>query len=180
MRAVWILLFVCLISPRLAGAQSSGPAFSIHAAAGPTLVDAGQTVAASVGFSPWSRVTFLADFQRTQLSSRIDRHDGVSSAFRGGTVTAVSGEVRVALRPADRVSPYVLAGYGRGEGRPNVNETFPNPVKNDVGFAFLGAGIRVPVRERLSLVADVRGLLGVEGTELLGMYPVRVGVAWRF
>jgi hypothetical protein len=47
------------------------------------------------------------------------------SASRGGTLMFVSGELRLALPPADLVSPFAIAGIGRGVSRPNVNAAFP-------------------------------------------------------
>ena len=144
------------------------------------IVDAGHNVSVSVGFSPVSRLTLFVDVQRTQLSSRTTRSERESSSFRGGTMTAVSGEVRVGLWPAHRATPYVLAGFGAGESRPTVNETFPDPVTNDVRFMFFGGGVHVPLRDRLSLMADARLLIGAEAGETLAIAPVRVGIAWRF
>ena len=44
-----------------------------------------------------------------------------------------------------------------------------------------GAGVTVPIGDRFSAYAETRLLFGAEGTEgLLGMWPVRVGVGWRF
>ena len=95
-------------------------------------------------------------------------------------MTAVSGEVRVGLWPARRVTPYALAGVGAGVSRPTVNEAFPDRVTNDVRFMFFGGGVHVPLRERLSLFGDARMLIGGEAGELLAIVPVRVGIAWRF
>jgi len=180
MRIVCVVSLLSLLVPAVASAQSGAPSVSLQAAAGPTLVDPGYNVSAAVGFSPLSRVTLFLDVQRTHLSSRTTRGDDGSSAFRGGTMTAVSGEVRVGLWPAHRVTPYVLAGLGAGKSRPNVNETFPVAVTNDTRFAFLGGGVHVPLRDGLSVFGDARILLGEEANELLVMLPVRVGVAWRF
>ena len=145
------------------------------------MVDPGNHVSVGVGFSPMSRVTLLFDVQRTHISSRITRHEHGASAFRGGTLTAASGEVRVSLWPAQRVTPYALAGLGGGVSRPNVNATFPDRVTNSAGFLFFGGGVQVPVRDRLSVFGDVRMIAGAEGRDgLLAMIPVRVGVAWRF
>lgn len=181
MRAFCVLSLLLVLVPAIASAQSPGSSFSIQAAAGPTIVDSGHTVAAAVGFSPWSRVTFLLDVQRTRINSRTTRTDSTRSEFRGGTMTAVSGEVRVGLWPANRMTPYVLAGLGRGESRPTVNEVFPDPVTNEVGFLFFGAGVHVPVRDHLSFFGDVRVVGGAEGYDsMIVLYPVRVGMALLF
>ena len=186
MRVVCVAALVSVLFPAAASAQSPAPKFSIQAAAGPMIVDAGNTVALAAGFSPWSRVTFLVDVQRTQLSSRVspspapnDRNPYVE--FRGGTVTAVSGEVRLALFPPDRITPYALAGFGAGESRPTVNATFPDAVRNDTAFVFFGGGVQVPLGGRLSAFGDFRMMVGAEGNDsMLVMYPVRLGIALRF
>ena len=148
MRALCVLSLLSLLVPAVANAQSSGPSFSLQAAAGPTLVESGYTVSAAAGFSPWSRVTFLLDVQRTVQNPRITRIDTPEyssvSTFRGGTMTAVSGEARVSLFPANRLTPYLLAGFGRGTSHPTVNEDFPNPVENEARFIFFGGGVHVP------------------------------------
>ena len=181
MRALSVLCFLSVLIPASASAQSLGSSVSIQGAVGPTIVDPGHNVSAAVGFSPVSRVTLLLDVQRTHIPSRITRHEHGTSAFRGGTLTAVSGEARVSLFPSDRVTPYALAGLGGGISRPNVNATFPSRVKNSAGFIFFGGGVLVPVRERLSIFGDVRMMAGAEGAEgMLAMIPVRVGVSWRF
>lgn len=181
MRGVCVVVLVLVLLPGMAGAQSFDRPFSVQAAAGPTVVDAGHHVSAAIGFAPSSRVTFLLDVQRTQISSRVTRRENYVSKFRGGTLTAVSGEVRVALWPADRVTPFVLAGIGVGVARPTVNADFPDPAENDARFVFFGGGVQVPLGTRFSVFGDARMLIGNEGRDgLLVMYPVRAGVAWRF
>ena len=181
MRAACVLVMSVLVfDPSVVRAQSGTPSFSVEAAAGPTLVDAGHSLSAAFAYSVLPRVTLLADVQQTQLYSRSTRHDRGASHFRGGTMTAVSGEVRVHLRPAHRVTPYLLAGLGAGVSRPTVNEVFPDRVSNRARFTFAGAGVWVPLRERLSLFGDARVLIGTEAGEMLAVIPLRVGMAWRF
>lgn len=163
--------------PRAAASQS----FVVHGAAGPTISDAGHSLAAGAGFSPTSRVTVLVDVERTHLSSRVrDDGRGGTSAFRGGTLTMGAAEVRVTLLGRDRLTPYGLAGFGAGVSRPNVNEIFPEPRTNAVRAVFFGGGIHVPLRPRLSIFADARMIVGAEAGELLAIAPVRAGLAWRF
>jgi hypothetical protein len=181
MRALSLVSLALVLVPAVASAQSLVPSVSVQAAAGPTVVDSGHHVSAAVGFSPMPRVTLFLDVQRTQLSSRITHHERGSSSFRGGTMTAVSGEVRVSLWPARRVTPYVLGGLGAGVSRPTVNEVFPDPITNDARFFFFGGGVHVPLRDRLSVFGDVRLLAGGEGRNgTLAILPVRVGIGWRF
>jgi hypothetical protein len=180
MRVLCVVALLSVLVPSFGSAQPLSSSVSIQAAAGPTVSDKGHNVSAAVGYSPISRVTIFLDVQRTHLSSRITRHERGLSAFRGGTMTAVSGEVRVGLWPVQRVTPYMLAGLGAGVSRPNVNATFPDPVTNDARFMFFGGGVHVPLRERLSVFGDARMLVGAEAGEMLAMAPVRVGLAWRF
>ena len=180
MRLLCVVSLLLSVGDAVASAQSLAPSVSIQAGGGPTLVDRGHHLSAAFGFSPLSRVTLFLDVERTHLSSRITRTDHSSSTFRGGTMTAVSGEVRVGLWPADRVTPYALAGFGAGTSRPTVNDVFPDRVTNDVRFVSFGGGLHVPLRDRLSVFGDVRMLIGAEAGELLALVPVRAGLAWRF
>jgi hypothetical protein len=46
---------------------------------------------------------------------------------------------------------------------------------------YFGGGLRVPVRGGLTIFGDARVMLALEGRDgLLGIWPVRAGVAWRF
>jgi hypothetical protein len=171
-------LFLLLFVSTTASAQS----WVVQGSAGPTITDSGHSLAAAVGFSPTSRLTLLFDVQRTHLFSRVTRDDhGGFSAFRGGTVTLASVELRATIRGHDRVSPYVFGGTSAGISRPNVNEIFPRPIKNQARALFFGGGIQVPLRGGMSVFADVRMVGGVEGREgMLAFAPVRAGLAWRF
>ena len=169
--------FLVLCVPTLAHSQS----LVVHGSAGPTLIDRGYSLAGGAGWAPWSRVTLSVNLERTHLSSRVSGDGrGGSSTFRGGTLTLGAAELRVALFPRDRVTPYVLAGYAAGVSRPNVNRMFPVRVTNDVRAVFGGAGIQVPLRPQLSLFADARMMLGEEANELLAVVPLRAGLSWWF
>lgn len=169
-----LLLFTC---PAAARAQS----FGVQASAGPTLIDPGYSVAAGVGLYPGSHVALLFNFDRTHQPTEV-RTDGRGgeTATRRGTVLLGTGELQVSLFPRHRVSPYGLAGFGAGRTRLNVNERFPNPVRNDVRIVFFGGGIQVPLGDRAGVFADTRVMIGSEGNELLGLWPLRAGVALRF
>ncbi len=174
---------LCVLMPTSATGQTSAASerLSLQAAAGLTLIDEGNVLSAGVGYSPLSWLELLVMAERIHLPFQQERFPGGSSVTRGGTLTFVSGELRLALRPADRVSPFVLAGVGGGVSRPNVNAHFPDPVRNDLRVVYVGGGLRVPLRQGLSLLGDVRGLLAMEGNDgVLAMLPVRVGLAWRF
>ena len=172
-----------VLVPALALAQTSGPV-AVQVAAGPTLIDTGYNLSAGAGYSPNSRLTLQLDVERMHLFTRT-RSEGrdVISSFRGGTVTTVSGEVRVSILPRDRFTPYAFIGAGAGTSRPNVNDTFPGPVSsNSVRVFFAGAGLQAPVGRSISLFADARMMLGVgtDSDELIGAVPIRAGVSWRF
>ena len=177
MRVIPGLLFLLLMSPSIASAQS----FLLQGSAGPTVVDTGYSLAGGVGFSPTSHLTVQFDVERTYLSSRL-RSDGRGgfAGFRGGTLTLGSAQLMVTPLGRDRVGPYGFAGFAAGVSRPNVNEAFPDPVTNDVRAVFFGGGIHVPVKERVSIFADGRMMVGSEAGELLAVAPIRAGIAWRF
>lgn len=176
-----IPVFVCLLlmSPSLAAGQS----FQLQGAAGPTIIDAGHSLAAGAGVTVGPRVSFLLDFERTHISSQV-RHDHlgrVISSFRGGTLTLAAAEIRVGLLRRERIGPYALAGFAAGVSRPNVNASFPDPVTNDVRAIFFGGGVHVPLGGHASVFADARLLLGEEGDDgIAAALPIRAGVAWRF
>ena len=153
---------------------------SLLAAAGPTVTGRGSVWSAAVGYSPASRVELLLNVERLHQPFRLTRFPNGFSASRGGTATYVGGEVRLALRPPDRVSPFALVGVAGGSSRPTVNATFPDPVSNDLAVLYVGAGIRVPLRGGLSLVGDARAMLAFEGADGVMVWPVRTGMAWRF
>jgi hypothetical protein len=166
-----------LASPPVASGQS----FVVQGSGGPTLVETGYSLAGGIGFLPISRVALLVDVERTHLSSQVrsDGRGGVSG-FRGGTLTLMAAQLRVAPLGHERVGPYGLAGFAAGVSRPNVTELFPERVTNDVRAIFFGGGIHVPLKERISLFADGRMMVGTEAGELLAVAPLRAGLAWRF
>ncbi len=174
-----VLTVLVVVSP----ASVSGQTFDLHGSGGPTVTDPGYSLAAGLGFSPTSRVTAMVDVERTHLPSRIRTYpDGGTSAFRGGTLTLGAAALCVSLLGRDRVGPYVLGGLAAGVSRPNVTDTFPTQVTNEVWAPFFGGGIQVPLRDRVTFFADVRMMLvvGKEADELFAVVPIRGGIAWRF
>src|SRR5918995_1067793 len=97
---------------------------SLQAAAGPTLIGGGNVLSAAFGYSPASRLELLLNVERIHLPFQLKRFPDGYSATRGGTMTFVSGELRLALLPVDRVSPFAMAGGGGGLSRPNVHAEF--------------------------------------------------------
>ena len=172
-----LLSLLLLASPSIASGQS----FVLHGSGGPTLVDAGYSLAAGIGVSPTSHLSVLFDFERTHLSSQSnsDGRGGVT-AFRGGTLTLGAAQLRVTPLGHNRVGPYGFAGFAAGVSRPNVNDLFPERVTNDVRAMFFGGGIQVPLQQRVNLFVDGRMMIGAEAGELLAVVPIRAGVAWRF
>jgi hypothetical protein len=165
-----------------AGAQEqSGPGpFSLQVTAGPTAAGGGTVLSAAFGYSPRSWLDLLLNVERDYLPFRLDRFDGVVSATRGGEMKFVSAELR-GVWPASRVSPFAVAGIGRGVSRPNVNDMFPDRVRNSLGVVYFGGGTRFRLRRSLSLLTDVRALLAIEGNDALQLiWPVRAGIEWRF
>jgi hypothetical protein len=173
-----LFVLMLLVGPSAAQAQT----FNLHASGGPTITDGGYSVAAGAGVAATSHLTFDVNVERTHLSTQVTRDaSGVISSFRGGTLTLGTAELRVSLFDSDRVGPYGVVGFAAGVSRPNVNETFPNPVRNDVRAMFFGGGIHAPLTERVSAFADVRMMIGAEGIEgVVAVAPLRAGVAVRF
>jgi hypothetical protein len=172
-----LFVLLWLAGPNLAHAQS----LSIRGSAGPTLTDSGYSVAAGVGIAATSHLAFDFSVERTHLSTEVTRDDGVISSFRGGTLTLGTAQLRVSLFDSNRLGPYGLVGFAAGVSRPNVNETFPTPVTNDVRAVFLGGGLQTPLGDRVSAFADLRMMFGAEGVEgIVAVVPLRAGLALRF
>jgi hypothetical protein len=173
----WLFAFGVLSTAVVpAAAQTPSRRVSVEGAAGTDLRDAGQDGAGSIGFQITDRVQVFAGAERIHWPTKVE---GVG-ATRGGTATFASAGLRVFFRGADRVSPYVIAGAGRGLSKPNVNDLFPDPVTNDSWLMFGGGGVRVPVTPQLAAFADLRAGLVSERDTIRLILPVRGGVEWRF
>ncbi len=183
---VAVLLLLVLIPAAVTGqpADTARPGldrFSLQVAAGPLLKSGGHTLSAAFGFSPVSRLDLVVNVERDHLPFQRETFSGGYSITRGGTLTAVSGEVRASLFPPHRVSPYGFAGMGGGVSRPTVNDAFPTPVENDLRVVYFGGGLRVPITGGLTVFGDARVMMALEGADgILGVWPVRAGVGWRF
>jgi hypothetical protein len=166
----------------LSAVPASGQGFVLGGSAGPTVTDEGYSLAAGVGFSSASRVTFMINVERTHLSSRVETNDNVTSYFRGGTMTDVAAELRVSIFPAHRFGPYFLGGFAAGKWEGNVNDVFPNPVDDVVYAPFAGVGLQVPLGDRVRLFGDARAMLmfGEKADTIMGLGPIRAGVLFRF
>jgi hypothetical protein len=179
---VRIIPAVVIVTVFAAPVVARGQSVSLHAAAGPTLLDPGYSLVAGLGVSPTPRLTFMVNVERSHLVSRRQDYPGSVSYFRGGTVTLASAELQVSLFGRDRISPYALAGFAAGRSRPNLNEIFPTPVVKDVRAPFAGGGVHVPFGQRLTFFADLRLALivGTESDDLYALTPLRAGLSWRF
>lgn len=185
---------LCVFVPRVATGQTStvAPAphdaeserrhhLSVQVAAGPTAIGGGNVLSAAFGYSPASRLELLLNVERIHLPFQLNRFPDGYSVTRGGTMTFVSGELRLALLPAARVVPFAMAGVGGGVSRPNVNAEFPDRVRNDLRVLYFGGGVHVPLRRGFSLVGEARAMAALEGYDtVVGVWPVRAGVVWRF
>jgi hypothetical protein len=155
--------------------------FTFQLGAGPLLQSGGHNLSAAFGVSPASRLDLLVSVERNHLPFQRQTFTDGYSLTRGGTLTAVSGEVRLSFLPPHRVSPYGFAGLGGGVSRPTVNEAFPDEVKNDLRIVYFGGGVRVPIRGGFTVFGDARAMMALEGGDgIMGIWPVRVGGAWRF
>jgi hypothetical protein len=176
-----IQALICGVLLALCPSAAHGQSFELHGSAGPTITDAGLSFAVGVGVSPTSRLTLLANIERTHLFSQIRRETDSTSYFRGGTYLLGSAEMRFAPRGRDRVGPFAAADFTAGVSRPHVNEVFRTPATNGARAVFGGGGVLVPLGQRLTALADVRMLIGAEGSEgIVAVAPARAGVAWRF
>lgn len=180
-------LLLLFLSPQVVASQTPDAPragldrFTLQLGAGPLLNSGGHTVSAAFGFSPISRVDLVVNVERVHLPFERDTFSGGFSITRGGTLTSVSGEMRASVFPPHRVSPYGFAGIGGGVSRPTVNDAFPDPVENDLRVVYFGGGVRVPIRSGFTVFGDARAMLTLEGGDgILGVWPVRAGIAWRF
>jgi hypothetical protein len=174
---------LCVFLPRAATGQTASDAdhFSAQLAGGLTLRDGGTVLSAAFGYSPASWFEVLVNVERDHLPFQVTRYADGDSFTRGGTMTFGSAEMRFTALPGQRVSPFAIGGVGRGVSRPNVNAEFPEPVTNDLRVLYFGGGVRVRLRRGFSLLADARAMLALEGHDgIMGVWPVRAGVAWRF
>jgi len=184
----------CAFGPAVAAGQTSpgapAPAdangarrqrFSLQVAAGPTVIDSGHTLSAALGYSPTSWLELLLNAERVHVPLEMTRYPDGYSISRGGTMTFVSGEARFSPMSKARVSPFAMAGAGGGISRPNVTAEFPDRVSNDLRVVYVGGGVSVPLGRGVSLTGDARAMVAVEGYDsVMGVWPVRLGVAWRF
>jgi hypothetical protein len=171
-----IVVAACLL-PGAAAAQ----VWEVSGSAGPTIVEAGHSVAVGAGLWPASRVSIVFTAERTHIAGGTRRTGNLISSVRGGTIYVGTAELRVTPLGRDRVGPFVVAGVAAGTARPNVNATFPTRVTNDVRAIVLGGGLQVPLRKHLAITADTRFIYGEAGIGgIVAVVPLRAGLTWRF
>jgi hypothetical protein len=174
-----LTLLILLVSAGIANAQS----WAVHGSAGPTLRDPGHSVAAGVEFAPNRYVALVVNAERTHLADYVRHYGDVISTFRGATLTLGTVELRVTPFGNHRWGPYGLMGTGAGVARANHAPRFSGEgTTGRVRSVFLGGGLHLPIRERLSAFAEFRMMLvgEEEGEGLVGAGPLRAGFGWRF
>jgi hypothetical protein len=177
--AVTVLEFV---SPAVAAGQGTGISVSVQGAIGSHIGDGGDAQSLSLGVCFGERFGVVVNAERSYVSTEVTFFEGGYSASRGATTRFISGEFHYLPVTYKRISPYVIAGIGRGVSRPNVNEFFPDRVTHTVTLQFPGFGVRVLVTKHLSAFADMRFMFQSRRGEpdAGGFGPVRGGLAWRF
>ena len=180
-RVLFAVAVLSLVAPAVAAGQTTP--VSVQGAVGSNVNVAGNTQSLSVGVGLGDRFDVVASAERIHLPTEVTRHEHGSSATRGGTTKFISGELRFSPVTLGRLSPYALVGAGRGTSRPNVNETFPDPVRHDDTTVIIGGGgARVALTRHLNAFADARFMFQIETSEsgVFLFVPVRGGLAWRF
>ena len=109
-------------------------------------------------------------------------HEDGYGAERGSSDRFVSVQFRYAFLTNKRVSPYVLAGGGRGVSQSNQSDLFPNSKHYDTAVFYYGGGARIPMRRQLDAFVDWRLVWSTEARSdyLTVRGPLRVGFALRF
>ena len=93
MRIIQVLM--CGVLLAFCPPAARGQSFELYGSAGPTITDAGLSLAGGVGVSPTSRLTLFASIERTHLSSQVRRETDSTSYFRGGTYLLEIGRAHV-------------------------------------------------------------------------------------
>jgi hypothetical protein len=171
-----------LFAPALSAGQDTGISVSVAGAGGSHLGDGGDAESLSLGLWFGSRFGAVVNAERSHIPTDVTFFADGYSATRGATTRFVSGEFRYVPVTYKRLSPYVIAGIGRGVSRPNVNAFFPDRVTHTVTLVFPGFGASVLLTEHLSAFSDLRLMFQSRAGEPdAGAFgPIRGGLAWRF
>ncbi len=173
-------LIVTIVPAAMAAEENGRNRPTVQFGVGSHVIGGGNSQSLSFGVPAGPYVNLLASAERSHLPTELNRYEHGYGATRGGTLTFVSAEVRVSPRPFARLSPYALAGLGRGTSRPNVNEWFPNRVTNEATLLFVGGGVGVPLGGHVSAFVDARFVMYGERGEAGVTLPIRGGLAWKF
>jgi hypothetical protein len=182
-----VLFMTATLTPGALAAQTSSEASRPRAtleAAGGTTRNGGYVLSTSAGFSPARWLTLLAEGEALHIPTRHSSFTagggyGFSDA-RGFTTYELGGVVRIGAPMTRRVAPYGTVGIGAGTWRSNVDETFPSRDGGGIVSLHAGGGVRVALRRQLSLIAEARMALGIAGEDVVGMVPIKAGLAWMF
>jgi hypothetical protein len=181
-----LVILVLVLSATAASAQDAAGGtprlrWSVEGAAGVQLDYTGTIQSVAFGFAPTRSLTLLIGAERSRTDDKIEFYPGGFASERGGLVEFVSAELRYAFVANRRVSPYAVAGTGRGVERPNVNDFFPYGVDRRIVVIYFGAGARIPVHRRLDAFVDWRLIItGDDAAEMAVLGPLRAGLAFRF
>jgi hypothetical protein len=181
-RLLIALTVLSCVSPAIAAGQGTGVGVSVQGAVGSHIGDGGNAQSLSLGVSFGEHFGVVVNAERSHVPTDVTFFENGYSTTRGATTRFISGEFRYVPITFKRISPYVIAGLGRGVSRPNVNEYFPNRVTHKVTLQFPGFGASVLVTDHLSAFADIRFMFQSRSGEpdAGGFGPVRGGLAWRF
>lgn len=181
-RPLFAIALLSLVSPAVAAGQDAGIGVFVQGAIGSHYADGGDTRSAGLGISFGKRFAVAVNAERSHVPTDVTFFDDGYAATRGGTTRFVSGEFRYVPVTYKRLSPYVIAGVGRGVSRPNVNQFFPVRVTHDVVLVFPGFGARVRLTDHLDAFGDLRIMFQSRvGEPDAGVFgPIRGGLAWRF
>jgi hypothetical protein len=182
LRLPFAITLLTLLLPAVAAGQETGIGVSVQGAAGSHFGDGGDTQSLGLGVWFGERFGVVVNAERSHVPTDVTFYADGYAATRGATTRFVSGEFRYVPVTYKRLSPYVIAGIGRGVSHPNVNEFFPNRVTHTVMLVFPGFGASVRMTDHLSAFADLRIMFqSRQGEPDAGMFgPIRGGLAWRF
>lgn len=172
-----LVIIVLVLAAAAASAQDAtgGPPqlrWSIEGAVGVQLDYTGTIQSVAFGFAPTRSLTLLIGAERSRTDDKIEFYSDGYSSERGGLVEFVSAELRYAFFANSRVSPYAVAGAGRGVERPNVNELFPDGTDRNIVVIYYGAGARIPIHRRFDAFADWRLIItGDDAAEMAVLGP---------
>ena len=177
-----VTVLVSCAAPAVAAGQGTGIGVTVQGAIGSHIGDGGDAESVSLGVMFGEHFGVVVNAERSHVPTNVTFFDNGYSATRGATTRFVSGEFRYVPVTFKGISPYVIAGIGRGVSRPNVNQYFPDRITHTVTLQYPGFGVGVRMTGHLSAFADLRFMFQSRSGEpdAGGFGPVRGGLAWRF